>query len=195
MSAIVGIGALALLVGGIILFKDNIASFVSGGLTDVGENIAKGGGEIITNIQSGIDETGKAIDTSIKETQTNIDNALTNASTAVTTTINQAQTNFDNNIAGINQGAEQVVTDLDQFAKDSQQNIVDSINNINKTFSDGLTDIFSIFGGQQTTKQVITSIPSVSQGTNTGTGSTTDPFKATQPDKSLLSPFITGGLK
>ena len=102
---------------------------------------------------------------------------------------------------------EKTLSSLAQESKNTQevstkvsttsQNLIDPNRPLN------LTQFANRFGGQQTKKvttQQITSEPKAptpqdSLNPNTGTGTSSDPFKAKQPDKTLVSPLLRlGGL-
>ena len=159
MSAVVGIFALVALGVGLFVFKDKIASFASGGLTDIG-----------TNISGGIDQAGKdfdkftkdqqeAFDKFVLDTQSGIDKTLTDinqvgidAQGNVNQFLIDAQGNLDKNVADINAGIKTNVSDpLNQFGKDVQTNIINAQNSIDS--------FFASFGGQSPAKEVTVEMP------------------------------------
>ncbi len=68
--------------------------------------------------------------------------------------IKDAQLNIDNSIAGVNATLAEAQKNLEQFAQEAQTNIVESSNSL---FED-ITNFFGSFGGQQDVKPIATNV-------------------------------------
>jgi len=68
--------------------------------------------------------------------------------------IKDAQLNIDNSIAGVNATLAEAQKNLEQFAQEAQANIVESKDNL---FND-ITNFFGSFGGQQDVKPIATNV-------------------------------------
>lgn len=155
------------------VFRDKIASFVSGGLTDIGGNLDQFGKDVSTNldqfgkdVQTNIDQISKDVnkfgsdqqanfDQFIKDSQTNIDKIGSDASANINTFFTDAQFNFDSNIAGIQKGIDDTGKSINQFGIDVQTNIIKGAEGIQQGFDDFVSNAF---GGQRDPKKIATVI-------------------------------------
>jgi len=177
MSAVIGITLIGALAVGLFIFKDKIASFASGGLTDIGSGIDQAGKDLE---QFGKDQQ-KAFDDFVLKTQGDIDKSLKDTQQGIGEFFEQSQKNLNQGIAGIQTGIDDTlkgITDpLDQFAKDSQKNIADA--------NQGILDFFgSIFGGQSPTKEIpkeIFKTPPAPTDTGSGRGGRKFPERSIAP--------------
>jgi len=144
---------------------------IGAGLGEAGANINQFGIDVQKNIADAFDEAGKTIDTSIKETQENFEQFGKDVQTNIGIIqggIDEAGKGITDFFGGIFNPKE--VTTVSETAP----TIVPPSRRSGKS---------TRFGGQSTPKEILTV---------GGTGTSSDPFKAEQPDKSLVSPFLTG---
>ena len=142
------------------------ASQIGGELGKIGENINQFGIDVQTNIQTALDEAGKGIDQSIKDTQAGFE---------------QFGQDVQTNIGNIGTGITEFVGGLFPAPKTTVSQTTPSIVTTSRR-----TGTTTRFGGQTAPKEILTPTTAT-----TGTGTTTDPFKAQQPDPSLVSPFLS----
>lgn len=163
----------------VFIFKDQIASFVSGGLTDVGKNVDQFGKDVQTNIgQIGkdIDTFGKEqqqnFDQFVKDTQLGIDASLAGTQENINKFFTDAQKNFDANITGISIGINEQKKAIDQFGIDAQKNIVKSVSGIQQGFTDfseGVAQfVANPFGGQKNPKEITKEVNAMTLNKPTG---------------------------
>jgi len=181
MSAVIGITLIAGLGVALFIFKDKIASFASGGLTDIGTNISGGIDQAGKDLEQFGKDQQKAFDDFVLQTQGAIDKSLSETQQGIGQFFQDSQTNLNQSIAGIQTGIDDTlkgITDpLDQFGKDAQKNIADA----NK----GILDFFgSFFGGQNPPKEITKEIKKTPTNTS-NTGRTDRDF----PER-FIAPFV-----
>jgi len=139
---------------------------IVGALTEVGSNIEQAGiGAREVIFQAGV-EAREGFDQSIKETQQNFEQFG-----------KDVQTNIGIIGAGITEFVGGIFPDPKTIISEKAPSIVTTSRRSGTT---------TRFGGQTAPKEILTQ-----QTATTGTGTTTDPFKAQQPDPSLVSPFLS----
>ncbi len=129
-------------------------------------DVSQFGQDVQTNIATALDEAGKTFDLGIKETQKNFE---------------QFGQDVQTNIGIIGTGITEFVGGLFPAPKTTVSQTTPSIVTTSRR-----TGTTTRFGGQTAPKEILTPTTAT-----TGTGTTTDPFKAQQPDPSLVSPFLS----
>jgi hypothetical protein len=188
---------------GLFIFKDQIASFVSGGLTDVGKNVDQFGKDVQTNIgQIGKDigdfgkEQQKNFDDFVTRTQGDIDQSIIGTEQKINQFFTDAQSNFDANIAGITAGITDQQRAIDQFGKDVQTNIANTAGGIQQGFDDfgkGVAQIFTNpFGGQDKPKEITKTVNAMTLNKPTGQNISRS-NRGTESTKPTLRDLALGG--
>jgi len=154
---IIGLVGVALFV-----FRDKIASFASGGLTDAGKNLEQFGKDVETNVNQIGEDIGKFgaeqqanFDQFVLDTQSNIDKIGTDAQANINQFFVDAQSNFESNIAGITKGIDDTGKSINQFGIDIQTNIIKGAEGIQQGFEDFVSNAF---GGQSDPKIIVKTI-------------------------------------
>ncbi|MCH8328848.1 MAG: hypothetical protein IIB81_00470 [Nanoarchaeota archaeon] len=157
---------------------------------ETGEAVGQAGADLSKLVeQAGIDINQFGIDV-----QKNIADSIKGAQDVIDQSLKETQEGFEQfgkdvetNVGIISTGITDIGTGITEFVggffPDPKTTVSETVPSIVTTSR--RTGTATRFGGQTAPKEILTPT------TATGTGTTTDPFKAQQPDLNLVSPFLT----